>query len=837
MPGRWALKHGNRIFKWSSYPIVITSLALLMSAGCSRGPQLAPEAIYRNIEKEFLSGKLSKARTQAQEAYDHFKLSRPEWAGTFRLELAKVLIYQGASGEALPLLQQPLPIQATVSSDVRRKVLLSIAQDRLGHLDQAEQTLLEAERQCTEDATRAEVYSARGIVDDEKGDLDGAERMFQAGLAGARHSGDRVLETNTLMNLGVVAVQEEHYEDALMRFNSASILARSIGAKLVLEKLLVNSGWVYYKVGDFQRALTNFQEAERQAGELGSTIDQVRSLNNAGLSEYRLGNMDAARSFYEQSLKLAQAIQNQEEILDAHVNLGFLLLSLDKPNEAEIHVREAKNIVELRKNERAALEPALLNALLLDKRGDKPSSISTLLDLDKHAANVPSLRWEAENTLARIYSEDGRSKDAGLWFLRSIETFKQQRSSLTSVDSTLPFLENGNDLYRDYTEYLIREHKPDEALNVVDESRAEALADGLKLPPMKRISSLNPRSIASRVQATILVYSLRPKVSYLWAITPARQQFYELPGSETILPLIHSHTKSILASKDVLAQPNAPGRELYQALVKPVEGMIPKGGRVFIIGDEALSSLNFETLLAGAEGPHFWIEDVAITNAKSLRLLSVKSERQDRYADRRILLIGDPVYREAEYAKLPNAAQEVTNIAGHFAADRRTVVTGSQASPDAYREHQPGEFSYIHFVAHATANMTAPLDSAVVLSRDRGDTGAYKLYARDILQQNLHADLVTLSGCYGSGSRQYTGEGLVGLAWAFLRAGSHHVIGAMWEVSDASTPQLMDNLYGELAKGSQPDVALRSAKLAMLHSNGVFRKPLYWAPFLLYSGA
>jgi CHAT domain-containing protein len=202
-----------------------------------------------------------------------------------------------------------------------------------------------------------------------------------------------------------------------------------------------------------------------------------------------------------------------------------------------------------------------------------------------------------------------------------------------------------------------------------------------------------------------------------------------------------------------------------------------------------------------------------------------------------MLLIGDPVYRESEYATLPNAAQEVANVAGHFAADHRMVLTGAQASPDAYRDHQPGGFSYIHFVAHATANMTAPLDSAVVLSRDRGEAGTYKLYARDILQQNLHADLVTLSSCYGSGSRQYTGEGLVGLAWAFLRAGSHQVIGAMWEVSDVSTPQLMDNLYAELAKGSQPDIALRAAKLAMLHSNGVFRKPLYWAPFLLYSGA
>jgi CHAT domain-containing protein len=199
--------------------------------------------------------------------------------------------------------------------------------------------------------------------------------------------------------------------------------------------------------------------------------------------------------------------------------------------------------------------------------------------------------------------------------------------------------------------------------------------------------------------------------------------------------------------------------------------------------------------------------------------------------------MGDPVYQKDEYAELPNASSEIAKIASHFSDDRRTVLTGLQASPEAYQLSQAGQFSYIHFVAHATANMTSPLDSAVVLSSDRDDAAIYKLYARDILKQNLHADLVTVSACYGSGLRNYSGEGLVGLAWAFLRAGSHHVIGAMWEVSDVSTPLLMDHLYGELAKGNQPDAALRSAKLSMIHSDGIFRKPLYWAPFQLYSGA
>jgi CHAT domain-containing protein len=817
--------------------LAMGTAVLLLFIGCKRESQMTPDAAYSRIEKEFITGELSKARQDSEEAYRHFGSSRPEWKAPFRLELAKVLIYQGKSGDALALLQQPLPDHPNIESKVRRNIFRSIGEAWLGHFDLAEKAVSEAEQQCPEGPLRAEVFNARGIIFVNEGRLDEAEQAFISSLSGARRSGDRFLQTGALMNLGVVALREEHFEDSLTRFDEAAILAKSIGAKSLLSKATGNVGWIYYKTGDFQRSLANATEAEKEASELGSTIDQVIWSNNAGLSEYKLEDLGAAQALYEQSLHLAQLIQNQEKLLDAHVDLGFLLLRLNKLDEAEIHVREAKNIVALQKNERAGLEPALLNALLLDKRGDKQGSISTLLDLDKHSTEVPSLRWEAENTLARIYLEDGRSKDADLWFRRSIETFKQQRSSLTSVDSTLPFLENGNDLYRDYAEYLIHEKRTDDALNVVDESRAEALADGLELPPMKRTVSLNARSISSREHATILVYSLRPKDSYLWAITPMRQQFYRLAGSDTILPLIHAYTKAILASKDVLTQANVPGRELYEALVKPAEGMIPKGGRVFIIGDEALSGLNFETLLAGEESPHFWIEDVAITNAKSLRLLSMSSDRQERYADRRMLLIGDPVYRKDEYATLPNAAQEVTNIASHFAPDHRTVLTGTQASPDAYLDHQPGEFSYIHFVAHATANMTAPLDSAVVLSREHGDAGAYKLYARDILQQNLHADLVTLSSCYGSGSRQYTGEGLVGLAWAFLRAGAHHVIGAMWEVSDASTPQLMDNLYGELAKGSQPDVALRSAKLAMLHSNGVFRKPLYWAPFLLYSGA
>ena len=812
-----------------------------MLAGCKSQSLATPDESYKQIETEFVSGELSKARTHSEEMYKNLATNRPDLAVPFRIELAKILIYQGNGNDALPLLETPIHNPSNLEFEVRRKVFLSILQARQGHIDQAEQTVLEAEHECSpSDSLCAEVSGARGTIDIEKVDFDGAARQFQASLASARLGHEQFLQAQALLNLGRVALLEEHYEDALTRLDDASALSRSIGEKLELEKAMGNEGWIYYKTGDFPRSLDNYREAEKQATELGVPKDQVLWLNNVGQSELRLGDFDAARLAYEKSLGLAQSIQDQNETLVLHVDLGNLLLVMNNPDAAEVQVREATRLAALRNNNRAQLGPMLLQALLQDERGDRAGAIKTLLDLDKRGAELPSVEWDAENNLARIYSKIGRQGDSDQWFRRSIDTFQRSRASLSSVDSTLPFLANGAEIYASYSKHLIDQHRPEEALSVIDQSRAESLEDGLHLTRtgLRKLSSpLNTRSIAARLQATILVYSLRPKVSYLWAITPARQQFYQIAGSETILPLIQAHTKMILASKDLLAQANAPGRSLYKELVEPAQSLIKKGGRVFIVGDDAISGLNFDTLQTPGDDSHYWIEDAVITNAKSLQLLSVKDTKETRYADRRLLLIGDPAYRKDEFAGLPNASAEVTKIASHFSADHRAVFTGAEASPEAYQRSRAGEFSYIHFVAHGTANMASPLDSAVVLSRDRDDATAYKLYARDILKQNLHADLVTVSACNGSGVRNYSGEGLVGLAWAFLRAGSHHVIGAMWEVSDVSTPLLMDHLYDELAKGSQPDAALRSAKLSLIHSDGVFRKPLYWAPFQLYSGA
>jgi CHAT domain-containing protein len=140
----------------------------------------------------------------------------------------------------------------------------------------------------------------------------------------------------------------------------------------------------------------------------------------------------------------------------------------------------------------------------------------------------------------------------------------------------------------------------------------------------------------------------------------------------------------------------------------------------------------------------------------------------------------------------------------------------------------------IHFSAHGEANAQSPLDSAILLSP--GQDRAYKLYARDVIDSPLNANLVTISACHSAGARVYSGEGLVGFAWAFMRAGAHYVVAGLWDITDSSTPAVMDEFYGAIRAGKSPPDALRAAKLSMLHSETNFRKPYYWGPFQIYIG-
>jgi CHAT domain-containing protein len=687
-------------------------------------------------------------------------------------------------------------------------------------------------------STKAEVFARRAVFEIQENHLTEAESLLNQSLATARIGKNAFLEAAALLNLSAVDLQQDRYDDAIEKSNVAAHIAQTIGAQVLLTRAVGNSGWAYYETGDFKRALASFNAAASNAASLGSTSDEQYWNNTAGMSEARMGNYAAAREHYSRAMALARMLKDPSEIAQVDQSLASLALHTPRPDQAAPYIEEARALARQTASPFDIQLGDLLEAQFLLAQGSIPRAKSLLLQVEAQTHQFPTIQLDAEHTLTNVMEKVGDTHAADRWYQRSIATYREQRSQLRTDDARLPFFANGRDLYMDYAAFLIRNHRTDEALAVIDQGRAETLAEGLRVKGQNasiKPGKLSLTALARKAHAVILVYALSPQGSYLWAANNKQSGFYTLPDRAEVLAQIASHRRAVLAARDLLKEQNSAARDLYDMLVKPAEHLIHPGDRVFIVADDGMHGLNFESLLTPGESSHYWIEDVTITNLASLRLLApVHRPSRESAPQEQLLAIGNPVYSGQQYATLPNAAAEVANVAAHFPASAETVLTGTHAVPAAYLRSDPSRFDYIHFVSHAVASELVPLDSAVILS-PHGSPDSAKLYARDILSKPLHAELVTISACQGSGVRAYAGEGLVGLAWAFLRAGSRNVIGALWDVSDASTPELMQHLYDGIAAGQPPDVSLRAAKLEMLHSRGVFRKPIYWSAFQLYS--
>jgi CHAT domain-containing protein len=349
----------------------------------------------------------------------------------------------------------------------------------------------------------------------------------------------------------------------------------------------------------------------------------------------------------------------------------------------------------------------------------------------------------------------------------------------------------------------------------------------VKAPAAPTARSL--RTLAAGSRSTFVSYWLGPERSYAWVVSAAGIRMQPLAPVGEIEPLIRRHQEALhSAVADPLAK-DGPGEQLRRLLLAPISDLLTPGSALVVVPDGPLHGLNLETLPAPGTPRRYWIEDVEIQVAPSLALLGRPATPS---GTRSLLAIGNPTPREPEFPMLRYASAEMSSIVRHFGAGASRSYDGPRASPAALRDAGADQFSLVHFTAHATANRESPLDSAVILS---GPDDGYKLYAREVAELPLRAELVTVSACRSAGERIYSGEGLVGFAWAFLRAGAHRVIAGLWDVDDRSTAELMDAMYARLAAGDSPPRALRSAKLALLAEGGVTAKPYYWAPFQVFT--
>ena len=156
-----------------------------------------------------------------------------------------------------------------------------------------------------------------------------------------------------------------------------------------------------------------------------------------------------------------------------------------------------------------------------------------------------------------------------------------------------------------------------------------------------------------------------------------------------------------------------------------------------------------------------------------------------------------------------------------------------RAAQETTAKQEAGKYRYLHFATHGLLNDAAPLWSSIALAQPpAGSAEDGFLYAQEIFDLDLTAEMVVLSACNTAGGEQRSGDGIIGLTWALFAAGSPTQIVSQWPVRDDATAELMRRFYDAIAAGKPKGAALREAALS-LRKQGNRAHPFFWAPFIL----
>ena len=790
----------------------------IAAASLQRPLPLSPAQQYTRALMLLRNGEYRKAELQAHQAWT--TLPKSVWTWRLRLIEAEALLEEGRSDQSGVLLESDRAA-APIEFEIRRLVLTA---RQPGQSLSGATALATRARQLASQSARTdlqpEIDLLLGQYEARLSRIAAAEEILQRARRTAVEIGDLFREAAATNSLGMVRSNQLRYDLAVPFFEQARELYSRAGARQWVAAADSNLVMCYSQLGDFEKAMTYSQEALRLAR---PSILLANTFGEIGAAYYLNHQKEQAIPYFRQACDLARQFGSASAEARWSGNLSQVLSEVGDWEGAETALQQAYRAGPEAKS-RIWLD--LDEARIAEGRRRLPEARSIYEKTIANASANPSALWVAYAGIARTANGDldlaNRSSEAAL------QVIERSQSNIPRNDDQMKYLARLIDVYKDYVDALMEQNRVIQALAVSDGSRARVLSQrfaGAPQSPAPRSQS-EFQAIARQSGSVWLSYWLAPARSFLWVITPQEIRAYPLaaPASE-IANLVEEYRGFLESMRDPMQVTSPAGRRLYELLIAPAASLIPPGTRVMVVPDGPLYQLSFQALpVYGASRPHYWVEDNPVSIALSFAVFRAESTRTRSV--RRSLLVGDTL-PEPGFPKLEFSASELGNAEKHLAGEVTRYV-GAAARPEFWKQVDPGQFDVIHFAAHAEANRRSPLDSAIILSPGNG----FRLSARDIVATPLQAELVTLSACRSSGARTYAGEGLVGLTWAFLQAGSRNVVAGLWDVADRSTSRLMDRFYAEIAQGAEPAEALRASQLDLLHS--AYAKPYYWAPFQCY---
>ncbi|XP_067047934.1 tetratricopeptide repeat protein 28-like [Acropora muricata] len=674
--------------------------------------------------------------------------------------------------------------------------------------------------------------------------------------------GDRGGEGKAYGNLGSAFQSLSDYRKNIEYQEKRLNIAIEIGDRGGEGGAYGNLGNAYDSLGDSQKAIEYHKKHLKIAREVGNLDGEGKAYGNLGNAYQSVGDYRIAIEYNEKALKLAVEVGDRAGEGRACGSLGSAYRSLGDYRKAiDYHKRLLKIAIEI--GDRAGEGGAYGNlGNAYHSLGDYRRALEYHEKLLKIAKEIGDRAGEGEayHNIGNVYSSLEQFENAVDYFVSAVDAFNSLRSLLKSQDNwKVTFREQHETTYTALWRSLIRSEKFDEALFAAEQGRAQTLSDNL-LIQYKLPTSLSAAQTDTKATISLLIKELStPTIFlategltvYIWFLrrenkVAFRRGRIEADTSERdpIQALLQSSLEKMGAEDRVRsdrasefsmeARGEGPGKlplppldnplkPFYDAFIDPVNDMLgPQDDELLIVPNGALGLTPWAAV----------IESMRIRTVPSLTSYQLILSAPEGYHKRTgVLLVGNPCLKELKRPldDLPCAQEEVEMIASFF---NTRPLTGREATKAEVMKRM-SSVGLIHIASHGNART-----GEIALSPNPGwaskypQTKDYILKMSDVQAANLRARLVVLSCAYSGRGRILKGEGVVGIARAFLSAGARSVLVALWAIDDGATKVFMKSFYQLLREGKTASAAVHQS-MKSLRESEEFSEMKYWAPFQL----
>lgn len=836
--------------------VILVGMMFVLISSCSKLPR----------PSKMMGGHEDFHRPLYKEEKSNLSQIFSSWAADFYLLLNKAKNSEnlGDYTQAIESYQEALNNNYPNSEIATISNHLGTLYETVGDYDQAKelfQYALEISQTLPDKSGEGSALSNLGNIYDILGDYPKALDYHQQALAIFRNLKDQAKEASVLTNLGVVQGSLNDHQHALQSHQEALKIFKKLGDEEGKAIAYLQIGVTLEKLGNYSKAKTAFENSTKLSKGLnpeifwrtqrglgavaarlnkkptktiqyyGQAIDHLEQLR-AGLAErqYRLSFMQHKLFVYDEFIRFLLQ-QHQKHPKQGYASQAFEVF---EKKQGRVHLEDM------------ATSGARRFTGLPEELAKQERELETNLSRTHH------LLREAHSTKSQPEAK----------------SIAQLTSELQETETQLATLEAR--LQKDYPHYYAIKHPQPVTF---------ATLQNQVLQPSERV----------------LVYAVMADKTLLWVIGNNQFETFTLPISQKdwqALPLLkHLSTwqkeppllesfraltnnpyAELRLSQDVardLKTLNEASYEAYQKLFPAaIQPLLEQAKTLYIVPTGPLYGIPFESLVvtpptAEEAQPHYLLADHAIAYLSSASLLKILRDTNYTPPPQPLLAVAHPKFPQTNckvqentmiasrihayqkeigqecFPELPETETEANKVAELLQADKSSILLRDQASRanilELNQQQKLKDYQYLLFATHAilpaqTDDIRQP---ALVLSHTQTAAEEGYLTVADVYGLQLNARLVTLSACHTGQGEAITGEGIRGLAQAFMYAGSTALAATLWEVHSESLRQLNETLFKQLRQGQPLATALREAKRA-LWQHSQYRHPYFWAPLVVF---